>query len=150
MRKWLLGVVVLVAALLGAGVAYAAIPGPDGVIHGCYSTGLGSGALYVIDSEEECPMGYAALNWNQTAPAGLAGYEVLSPGFVIVGPHSAHTHSASLECPVGKVVLSGGGDGSSKPQADGTGWDFTFAHGHVFENAELHVTAWIICAEVAT
>ena len=41
----------LVGVLAAAGVAYAAIPGPDGVISACYNTGSNpSGQLRVIDT----------------------------------------------------------------------------------------------------
>src|SRR5581483_10638436 len=53
-----------------AGVAYASIPGSDGVIHGCYAK---TGALSVIDSAKRCPNGTTALNWNQQGPQGVPG-----------------------------------------------------------------------------
>jgi hypothetical protein len=58
-------------ALVGAGVAYAAIPDSSGVIHGCYSTKNGS--LRVIDSAAKCANGEVALNWNQQGPKGDTG-----------------------------------------------------------------------------
>jgi hypothetical protein len=61
----------VVAFAAAAGVAYASIPGQDGVIHGCYVTK--TGALYVIDSTKNCTSGQTALNWNQTGPKGPAG-----------------------------------------------------------------------------
>src|SRR5438067_256507 len=57
---------VAVLALVGAGIAYAAIPDSSGVIHGCYSTK--NGALRVIDSSAKCANGEVALNWNQQGP----------------------------------------------------------------------------------
>jgi hypothetical protein len=56
-------------ALVG-GIAYATIPDSAGVIHGCYRTQ--SGQLRVIDSGG-CSPSEAALNWNQTGPAGPPG-----------------------------------------------------------------------------
>lgn len=80
-------VAVSMAALIVAlcGVAVAAIPGPDGVIHACIAKDdlvkqLGAalapitqavspkGALRVIDSGESCGAGETALNFNQTGP----------------------------------------------------------------------------------
>lgn len=61
------------AAALAGGTAYAVtkdIPGPDGVIHGCYDA---SGALHVIDSSAACARGENGLNWNQTGPQGPKG-----------------------------------------------------------------------------
>jgi hypothetical protein len=72
-------IVIAVALLLLGGIAYASIPGPDGVIHGCYKNS--TGMLITIDSAASCPTGYTALNWNQTGPqgpAGLAGVHVVS------------------------------------------------------------------------
>jgi Collagen triple helix repeat (20 copies) len=64
---------VLVVAIGGvaAGVAYAtgAIPGSDGVIHGCYDNG---GNVKVAPTAT-CPKGYTALPWNQTGRAGATG-----------------------------------------------------------------------------
>jgi hypothetical protein len=64
----------IIAATLGAGpAAQASIPGPDGVIHGCYTSGPGvTDPLAVLDSLATCPSG-VALNWNQTGPQGPQG-----------------------------------------------------------------------------
>jgi collagen triple helix repeat protein len=61
----------LVGFALVAGVAYASIPGPGGVINGCYSKK--NGALSLIDSTKSCPTGTAALDWNQQGPKGDPG-----------------------------------------------------------------------------
>ena len=143
----------VVAALFGAGIAYAAIPGPDGVIHGCYSTGLGSGALYVIDSEEECPTGYAALNWDQTAPAGVAGYEVVTFSDS-TSQAQAHTVSTQVACPAGKVALGGGVNGpiamTSRPLLDvnnlATGWYGQVQEQEWTSSNPIHIQVWAICA----
>ena len=62
-----------VGLLAGAGLAHSAIPGGDGVIHGCYENT--TGALRAIDSDQGgvCRGGETALDWNQTGPAGPAG-----------------------------------------------------------------------------
>lgn len=126
--------VVLAAVLLvgiGAVVAYASIPGPDGVIHACYKTGNpAQGALIAIDSAASCPSGYTALNWNQTGPQGPAGQTGLQgpagvSGWEVVAASSSASVEASTGrwvisqvdavCPSGKVVLGGGatsGDGT--------------------------------------
>jgi hypothetical protein len=60
------------AALAAGGIAYAQIPDPSGVIHGCYAKS--GGALRVIDnSVTNCKSTETSLNWNQTGPAGPAG-----------------------------------------------------------------------------
>jgi type VI secretion system Hcp family effector len=55
---------------LGA-VAYATIPGPAGVIHGCFDR---AGNLRVIDaSSDECRRNETPITWNHTGPQGPAG-----------------------------------------------------------------------------
>ena len=66
----------LVGVLAAAGVAYAAIPGDDGVIHGCYNTGSNpSGQLRVIDpaTGAKCSKNEYALSFNQQGPKGDRG-----------------------------------------------------------------------------
>lgn len=47
------------------------IPGPDGVIHGCYKTGNpNQGSLLAIDSGASPPSGYTGLNWGQAGSIG--------------------------------------------------------------------------------
>jgi hypothetical protein len=79
----LVGGTIAVAAI-GIGVtpamaASSSIPGPSGVISGCYDSG---GNLKIVDSSAPCPKGYTALPWSQqgaqgpkgdTGPAGPAG-----------------------------------------------------------------------------
>jgi hypothetical protein len=63
-------IAVLVVAV--SGVAYATIPGSNGVISGCYSKL--TGALRVIDaSKQACPKSQVPISWNQTGPQGLPG-----------------------------------------------------------------------------
>ena len=58
-------------AILFTGIiAFASIPGGDGVIHSCY---LKNGGLRVIDSTEQCKSNETALNFNQTGPQGPQG-----------------------------------------------------------------------------
>ncbi len=73
------------------GIAYATIPGPDGVIHGCYSNK--NGALRVIDSSASCKAGETALNFNQTGPQGATGPQGVQgePGLVWRGTWNALT-----------------------------------------------------------
>ena len=58
------------AILLTGIIAFASIPGGNGVINGCY---LKSGGLRVIDSAEQCKSNETALNFNQTGPQGPQG-----------------------------------------------------------------------------
>src|SRR4051794_24504667 len=76
MRQRLIILTALVASLLAlvlGGVAWANIPGSNGVISACQKNNDGS--LRVIDAEagQRCPAGYSTLNWNQTGPAGATG-----------------------------------------------------------------------------
>jgi hypothetical protein len=66
----LAGIVTLVTA---AGLAYATIPGSDGVISACRDTK--TGALRAIDAEagQTCSSKEAPLTWNQTGPQGPPG-----------------------------------------------------------------------------
>lgn len=61
---------VALLAALGAG-AWAAIPGPDGIIHSCYRKH--GGQLRVINASAKCRHGEAALNWSETGPPGPRG-----------------------------------------------------------------------------
>ena len=64
----------LALAAVGAGVAFAAIPDPDGTIHGCYRNAAGpgddrAGDLRVVDpgptGRRACEPGETPLDWNQ-------------------------------------------------------------------------------------
>jgi hypothetical protein len=67
-------VLVAVAAILvlAGGIAYAAIPGANGTITGCYKA---NGSLRVIDAEagQTCTSSEQQLTWNQTGPQGPEG-----------------------------------------------------------------------------
>ncbi|MEA2192328.1 MAG: hypothetical protein QOI73_2449 [Solirubrobacteraceae bacterium] len=112
----------LVAVLAAVGVGYAAIPGADGQIKGCYATSNGlllgiphsKGDTRIVDSDEACRAYEKTIAWNQEgtpgAPGtngtngsngtnGVSGYEyVLGTG---VGRKTVY-------CPVGKVAVGGG------------------------------------------
>ena len=75
---------VVVLAAIGivaaGGIGYAAIPGSDGQIKGCYARTNGltrdphsKGDLRIVDSGEGCRAYEAAIKWSQTGPAGPAG-----------------------------------------------------------------------------
>jgi hypothetical protein len=72
-------VVVAGAALLASagGLAVAAIPGPRGVIAGCYQKR--TGALRVVAQGKRCARGERSLTWNQQGPPGAQGAQG-SPG----------------------------------------------------------------------
>jgi collagen triple helix repeat protein len=68
---------VAAAVVAIGGVAYAAIPGPGGVIKACYNKpgllGLGNGELRVIDSNANCGGTETPISWNQAGQKGDPG-----------------------------------------------------------------------------
>jgi hypothetical protein len=70
LRKPTVALVVVVAAGLAAGVAWATIPDGSGTIHACYTPSDKS--LRVIGSGS-CAKGEAALSWSQNAIQGSQG-----------------------------------------------------------------------------
>jgi hypothetical protein len=71
-RQVRVGIGVAVMVGMAGGLAYATIPGPQGVIQGCYSKANGS--LRVIDAPaSSCTSKETALAWNQQGVAGPPG-----------------------------------------------------------------------------
>jgi hypothetical protein len=66
-----LSTIALLAALGGG--AWAAIPGPEGIIHGCYNRH--NGALRVIDTtaRQRCRRRESELDWDEIGPPGPRG-----------------------------------------------------------------------------
>jgi hypothetical protein len=107
------------AGLLIGGIAYASIPGGDGVIHACYKTSNPArGALIAIDSTARCPNGYAGLNWNQTGPQGKQGPQGESgpatvstaesgqEGRPFITVDAGSSNQITLECPSSTVPMA--------------------------------------------
>jgi hypothetical protein len=71
-RFWVLLAFVVLLATAG-GIAYATIPGGDGVIHGCYTNR--GGVLTVIDpaAGQTCSSLQTPISWNQQGPQGPQG-----------------------------------------------------------------------------
>jgi hypothetical protein len=67
-----------------SGVAAAAIPGSNGVIHGCYQKKGGS--LRVISAARHCPGSQKAIAWNQSGPRGLQGVQGMQGIQGVPGP----------------------------------------------------------------
>src|SRR5215203_3446328 len=62
------------AVLFTGIIAFASIPGGDGIIYGCYSRS--GGALRIIDASiTQCKQGETSLNFNQTGPQGPQGIQ---------------------------------------------------------------------------
>jgi hypothetical protein len=178
LRFGLRTLLLFVAAAAVAGVAFAVIPGPDGVIHGCFKGP--SGNLRVIDaSVETCKNNELALAWSQTGPQGpqgeageagapgISGYEIVSrsqehdAGFVAGG--------GFVDCPPGKVPLGGGagvsevGDDDASffsaatvemdfpfSNAVASGWKASFRRNTEIASPEPFVaTVYAVCAFVA-
>lgn len=106
MKKWLnipkraivAGGIVL--ALVLGGVAYASIPGPDGVIHGCYkNSNPAQGSVLVVDSAASCPSGFTTLNWNQIGPQGAIGPQ--GPAGTSYNFKAQNTAGADIDVPAG-------------------------------------------------
>lgn len=64
-------VALAIATVALAGVAVAAIPDGNGVIHGCRK--VDGGALRVVARASACKASEKSLDWNQRGPAGPAG-----------------------------------------------------------------------------
>jgi hypothetical protein len=99
----------IVAAGLGAGVAFAASspPGPDsqGVFHGCVAT---NGSLKLVNQGTPCAAGELAVSWNKKGQPGPAGPQgatggVGPPGLIWMGTWDATT----LYQPHDAVFLNG-------------------------------------------
>jgi hypothetical protein len=116
MRRTAGRVITLIVGVLSitvlAGVAWASIPGPDGVIHACYKPS--DGKLFVVDSAASCPSGSTALNWNQTGPAGPAGppgpglQRVLSTQHFDATPSRVGRFFGPVSCPAGMQAINAG------------------------------------------
>jgi len=78
-KRHALALVVVGAAALSAGVAYATIPDAGGVIHGCYVKSNGLLRVYDTTGTAKTPVSTpclkdeAPLNWNETGPQGPKG-----------------------------------------------------------------------------
>jgi type VI secretion system Hcp family effector len=99
-------------AALGAGTAIAAgaIPGSDGVIHGCYRQGGGpnDGSLRVVDDPASCAKNETAIQWSQQGPKGdqgIQGIQGVKGDQGVQGPPGANGSEATI---VGGVPLDGG------------------------------------------
>jgi hypothetical protein len=116
MRRTAGRVITLIVGVLSitvlAGVVWASIPAPDGVIHGCYKTSNpATGSVIVIDSGASCPSGFTALNWNQTGPAGSPGpglQRILSTQHLSPNQIGGYSFDGSVECPTGLQAINGG------------------------------------------
>jgi hypothetical protein len=112
----------LLGILAACGIAYAAIPSADGVIHSCYNAGSNpAGQLRVIDAEAggKCSKNEKPLNWNATRPKGdtgapgMSGYEIVrhQEDSIADTANQVKVFGAGVSCPSGKKAVGGGGSG---------------------------------------
>jgi hypothetical protein len=105
--------------LLTAIIAFATIPGPNGVINSCYHKN--DGELRVVESPDQCKSNEEALTFNQTGPQGPEGpqgpagpsgtsqvYAVYAPGpfFVNSGYPAGNPLVATKDVPAGTYVIN--------------------------------------------
>jgi hypothetical protein len=132
-RRILIGAAAAAAAV--AGVAYAAIPGSNGVVNACYAK---AGDLRVIDAEAgaQCKSGETGLSWNQQGPKGdpgpqgptgpkgdrgpSNGFFIRRDGQVITVPHDDYGAVDGISLPIGNFVLVGTARFSQAPFAPAT------------------------------
>jgi hypothetical protein len=105
--------IAVAGVLATVGVGYAAIPGSDGMIHGCYNASSNpSGQLRVIDVDAgaKCSKNEVALNFNQRGPKGDTGPQGPKGDTGLQGPKG----DAGLQGPKGDTGLPGadGDDGA--------------------------------------
>jgi hypothetical protein len=134
-RRWpspAVAVSITAVVLALGGVAWASIPGSDGVIKGCYANSSGvlgllgipysKGDLRVVDSAENCRTYETTLPWNQTGPKGAPGApgatKVVVRGATAAIPANSYG-KAIANCNPGEVATGGGaavgvGDGLTK------------------------------------
>lgn len=77
----------VVTVLAAGGAVAASIPGPDGIIHGCYNSS--SGNLRVIEGTESCRSSELALNWSQNGRPGPQGPQGIQGPAGPAGPAGA-------------------------------------------------------------
>jgi hypothetical protein len=102
-----------IAATVAGGVAWAAIPGPGGVIQGCYDSG---GNVKVVEALP-CPRNYTPFQWNQQGLQGLQGLtgdkgEPGAAGSDGVGATAVRQEPLAA-CPSGAGVLITAANGTS-------------------------------------
>src|SRR3954452_22837794 len=111
-------VVSIVALVLAAGgFAVAAMPSPDGTIHGCYKKD--GGALRVVKGAGGCKTGERALSWNR----GVARVTVRSTTLVVPMTCSGSggfrlcngSNTGTVACKAGERATGGGYGQSRKP-----------------------------------
>ena len=116
-RKLILAIslATMLALAGGAAIATSAIPGSDGVIHGCYDSKKGT--LRVVDpTTDHCDIKKeVAIQWNQTGPQGQQGPQ----GVQGIKGDQGQPGTDGANGANGETVLNGSGTPSPALGADG-------------------------------
>ncbi|HUH15048.1 MAG TPA: hypothetical protein VML35_04120 [Gaiellaceae bacterium] len=74
-RRGRLAIAAIAIFGVAGGIAFASIPGADGVIHGCYRSAAGDvqGQLRVVEDPASCRSNETPIQWNEQGVAGPAG-----------------------------------------------------------------------------
>ena len=138
--KLMLGAIAAaVVAAMAGGIAWAAIPGPGGVIQGCYDNG---GNVKVVDALP-CPKGSKPLPWNQAGAPGVSGHEIVTETKFFDETVLGIFERMTVTCPEGKKVLGGGGSLIYGPGADPFLEGVTFGPGDVRQSFPVGDTGWL-------
>lgn len=134
-----MAVAAVIGLSIGAGAAYASIPGPDGRIHACYASTNGiwlgvphsKGDVRIVDSAEACRSYEKAISWTQNPPAPTPPQlprSLYTTGPLTEAPFA--TPVLTLNMPVGTWIVSFKGEDGNFPsycrltaQAGGFGVD---------------------------
>jgi hypothetical protein len=164
LRKALIPVTAVFVVLVAAVAATAAIPGANGVIHGCRN--LKSGLLRVIDTDagQTCGGNETPLNWRQD---GVSGYQAVTASADIPAGYASPKFpefALVANCPPGTQAVGGGG-GPGAPEVGGgvwvlqlsgpnlsgsnvLGWQVQFRNVGTVPDTTMTVFAWAICADM--
>jgi hypothetical protein len=147
-----------VAIAFGAGLAYAAIPGSDGVISACYEKR--TGLLRVIDAEagKQCLRFESPISWNQEGPKGDPGEPGAAAPFTTVIRVGQLEQGVSLaHCLIGEIATGGGGVASGAGPALSHSFPLNGEAGTTptgwvarTNNPEGFVRAYAVCADPGT
>jgi hypothetical protein len=110
-RARLAAAVLATGAVAGAGVAWASIPGSDGVIHACYKDG--SGDLRVVSDPGSCRPHESALELG----GPTHGYAIANPGDVTVSTPTS-VSVLKLGLPAGTFLVHGKANLINLPGSD--------------------------------
>jgi hypothetical protein len=94
---------ILLALILGSVFFTTASSSFAQEIYGCVKNS--SGTIRIVSDTAKCKGNETSISWNETAPSGVSGYQMVH-NMECVGK-GVHAHVVA-ECPTGKKVLGGG------------------------------------------